>query len=688
MPSEIEAQVEEYTLQVMARVRRFARTTRADVAYLMNRDELKETSDPSEVINAIMDGCDQKRGTPTIQPSYVTFNEADRVRKLRNLAVHGSKKTPEGERIPLATLIADKGFQALLEESLSAIDKVERGKKRAATEARNSRRNLKDDKKERNIPQPNREIPKKQTDTEDSEPSNRDSTTEEDSETSSGAMLLIVAVVVALLLFMCNRGDSNDNTVQIPTEPMSQPQETTVATTEEEMFNPATQARAITGGPTKVPMTASVRETNELPTPMTAEGEPTTHDPAPPPITEPELTPFPFPTWDMTILRPTKWSLTLSDLGLNPYFTAPKGEGRLEISPFVSEPEWSLEEFVDEFEEAHPRDWGITGKPWNVYKEMERLTGRNDETEFIEIHFIGQRDPGGCRQRAITRVFRSKYFGEFSHRGYAVTISGCEEEMEALGEKAELILDSFTEHNHDWETERWANQAGTEEPPAGITNGIPAEETRGRIPETHEPALKAPTPATPTPTPTRSPTPTPAPTAVPTPTPTSTPTPTPTPDPQHHMEEGMRLYEEGRYKEALDQFLQARIITGTTSPELELWNGKAHRGLGDFETALKHLNIAIYMVDNAVHRAERGNLYLDMGNPEEALGDGYAARNMADITEEGYHSRAEGNFVIARAWARMERWDEAARHLEEALTIANEQGYPESRMMEMQTLLL
>ena len=67
-------------------------------------------------------------------------------------------------------------------------------------------------------------------------------------------------------------------------------------------------------------------------------------------------------------------------------------------------------------------------------------------------------------------MFRSKYFGEFTLRGYAVTISGCEGEMEALGDKTELILNSFKEHNHDWEIqkeiERRANQAGTEEHPA------------------------------------------------------------------------------------------------------------------------------------------------------------------------------------------------------------------------------
>ena len=190
-----------------------------------------------------------------------------------------------------------------------------------------------------------------------------------------------------------------------------------------------------------------------------------------------------------------------------------------------------------------------------------------------------------------------------------------------------------------------------------------------------------------TPTPTIKPeaTPVPTPTAIPTATPI--PTPTPTPDPQCHMEEGMRLHGEGRYQEAMDQFSQARIITGTTSPELELWNGKAHRGLGNFEKALKHLHIAVYLADNAVHRAERANLYLDMGNLEEALSDGYAARNKADMEWEGYHSRAEGNLVIARAWARLERWDEAVQHLEEAMTIAKEHGYPENRTAEMQALL-
>ena len=464
MSTEIEAQVEEYTSRVMKRLTRFAHETRTDVAYLMGRVGLTETSNPSEVINAIMDGCDRKRDKLIIPRRYLKFEEADEVRKLRNRVAHGGDETPGGEKIPLATLIAERGFEELLEDTMTAIEKVETGTKRAATEARASRRNLKEDEKKQNTPQHNRGISKKQTDTEGLEPCDRDSTTEESSGTSSIAMVFIVAIVVALMMFMCNRGDSNDNTAPIPTEPMSQPQETTVATTEEEMFNPATQAGAIIGGPT----TAPVRETNELPTPITAEAGTTTHEPTAQPTPEPEFIPFTDSSKDFSFLYPIEW--TRLDINRHFHFKAPDGEGRLEVSSMASEREWSLEEFVNKFEEANPKNWGITGEPWKEYQETKRLPGRDKEREFIEIHFIGQRASGGCLQQGITRVSRSKYFGEFNIIGYAVTISGCEEEMEGLGEQKEILLNSFKEHNHDWEIEkeikRREKEAGTEETPS------------------------------------------------------------------------------------------------------------------------------------------------------------------------------------------------------------------------------
>ena len=85
-----------------------------------------------------------------------------------------------------------------------------------------------------------------------------------------------------------------------------------------------------------------------------------------------------------------------------------------------------------------------------------------------------------------------------------------------------------------------------------------------------------------------------------------------------------------------------------TERSLKLWQGRAHRALGDLETALRHLDIAAYLDGDAINLAERGSIHADMGNEGDALEDGYAARNSPDRTDGWRHSKAEANLVIER----------------------------------------
>ena len=106
---------------------------------------------------------------------------------------------------------------------------------------------------------------------------------------------------------------------------------------------------------------------------------------------------------------------------------------------------------------------------------------------------------------------------------------------------------------------------------------------------------------------------------------------------------------------------------------LKLWGGKAHRGLGELETVLRHLDIAVYLDDNAINLAERGGFHADMGKGAEALEDGYDARNSTDQTDGWRYSKAEANLVIARGWALMKRREESLHHAEGALRVAIEE---------------
>ena len=124
-----------------------------------------------------------------------------------------------------------------------------------------------------------------------------------------------------------------------------------------------------------------------------------------------------------------------------------------------------------------------------------------------------------------------------------------------------------------------------------------------------------------------------------------------------------------------------------TDRSLKLWQGRAHRSLGDPETAFRHLDIAVYVDGDAINLAERAGVHADMGNEGEALEDGYAVRNSPDQTDGWRHSKAEANLVIARGWALIGRWEDSLYHAEEALKVATEHGYPEHRTKVIRTVL-
>ena len=153
------------------------------------------------------------------------------------------------------------------------------------------------------------------------------------------------------------------------------------------------------------------------------------------------------------------------------------------------------------------------------------------------------------------------------------------------------------------------------------------------------------------------------------------------------MAEDIKLHEQGKHQEALNHFREARILSGMDTSELKLWQARVLRGLGDLESAIKHLDIAIYLEENAINLPERAGIHADMSNEAQALENGYDARTRPDQTHGWRHSKAEANLVIARGWALIERWEESLDHAEEALDVAAEHRYPQHKIREIQAIL-
>ena len=131
-------------------------------------------------------------------------------------------------------------------------------------------------------------------------------------------------------------------------------------------------------------------------------------------------------------------------------FTAPDGQGRLEIQVSYFDPAWSMQEFIDQVKEDETLTPGM-GLKWNQYIEESQMNGNIEGTLFTEINFAGQIKPGGCLHTGTTRWLPSRYRPDFTARGYSISISVCEEDQEEYEETMKQVLNSFVESNHDYE---------------------------------------------------------------------------------------------------------------------------------------------------------------------------------------------------------------------------------------------
>ena len=179
----------------------------------------------------------------------------------------------------------------------------------------------------------------------------------------------------------------------------------------------------------------------------------------------PDLQVHTYRQQDFSIMYPTGWTPKDDLMG----FTAPDGQGRLEIRVTYFDPAWSLQEFIDQVKEDETLTPGM-GLKWSQYLEESAMSGNIGGIEFTDIHFAGQITPGGCLQGGTTRWLPSRYRPDITARGYSISISVCEEDLEEYEETMKQVLNSFVESNHDFEIqrelERRAAEATTEDSPA------------------------------------------------------------------------------------------------------------------------------------------------------------------------------------------------------------------------------
>ena len=110
--------------------------------------------------------------------------------------------------------------------------------------------------------------------------------------------------------------------------------------------------------------------------------------------------------------------------------------------------------------------------------------------------------------------------------------------------------------------------------------------------------------------------------------------------------------------------------------------------IGDTYSSLEqHDTDAIDFRDSAYRRAIRATEYVNNGHCEEAISDAEAALAMNPYSEPGYHTSTEAHLTLAVCLTESGEEPRALVHLEQAMSIAQVQGYTEEDIADISAIL-
>ena len=131
----------------------------------------------------------------------------------------------------------------------------------------------------------------------------------------------------------------------------------------------------------------------------------------------------------------------------------------------------------------------------------------------------------------------------------------------------------------------------------------------------------------------------------------------------------------GDYQEAIKKYTETQRYHGKPSAVAESKIGLSYAGLGKNATAIRHLSKAIEIEDSALHRNNRGDIYMISGQCDRASEDARAALAMEPIKEDGFHTDVEANLILGICNYRQGQYMLALQHTESAIEISIWEGY-------------
>ena len=146
------------------------------------------------------------------------------------------------------------------------------------------------------------------------------------------------------------------------------------------------------------------------------------------------------------------------------------------------------------------------------------------------------------------------------------------------------------------------------------------------------------------------------------------------------LEEGIALFTSGEYAAAISRFKEAKALHGKPSSLIESWAGHAYSALGEDSVAIEHFSNAINIKGDALTYTNRAITYLENNQCALAIPDAKAVLALEPMSIPGLHTDVEANTVLASCYAYDGHTSAALQHIDAAIVIVEEEGYPEEEI--------
>ena len=121
-------------------------------------------------------------------------------------------------------------------------------------------------------------------------------------------------------------------------------------------------------------------------------------------------------------------------------FTSREMDAYIEVSVEDVFSDWSLGDLIDNCREG----LGRLARTWELFDQVSATGEYRESTNYVELRFRRQREPGSCLEEVVTHLYRSRYFPA-KLRGYAVTMSICDYSLKDYSDTRETVLSGFRE---------------------------------------------------------------------------------------------------------------------------------------------------------------------------------------------------------------------------------------------------